>query len=327
MQEKLPLTEQDINKIRKNLFTVLLFPVLAAGLFYGFFSIFFDDSNFFHDAISRIILIGFSVFFFVIIGYMASVFIIDLRGGYKIRITGTITDKKQQVHTTRSTTTRAGSSRSSTTRHYFVSIDEIQYPIEHENYHKLFVGRQVILEKAPTSNLTLLLEIGENSPILKQPIKLVHTPTKSAFSPEDFAALKRGLKATVKRRLFWLLPPLLITLSLVWNGMQAFLVFLFPIVLIPAYQFWKIIQELKRYQSNKQYAYKEGIPAVIEDKSKYTHNGSISNHVLTSQGTLKMDHKVYEKMKVGDEIILFKPAKGKQILSVLTIDKEEFYLL
>lgn len=331
MQEKLPLTKQDIQKIRKNLYVVLLFPFLVAGVFYGFFSLFFDTSNFFHDTISRIILIGFSAFFFFIIAYMASAFIIDLRRGYKNRITGTITDKKQQVTTTRSTTTRVGGSRSSTTRHYFVCIDDIQYPIEHKNYHNLQVGRQIILEKAPKSNLTLLLEIATQVPLK---LGITHTNKhlqpkleRTAFGTEDFAALKRGLKATVKRRLFWLLPPLLIALSLVWNGMQAILVFLFPIVLIPAYQLWKIIQELKRYQSNKQYAFKEAIPAIIEDKTKYTHNGSISYHVLTCQGTLKVDHSVFEKLKAGDELVLFKPAKGKQVLSVLTIDNEEFYLL
>lgn len=327
MKEKLPLTATDIRKLRKNLLGIVAFPFLAAGLFYGFFSLFFDNNSFFHDTTSRFMLIGFSLFFFFIIAYMASVFIIDLRRGYKFRIEGIITDKKQTVHTSRTTTNRSGSSRSNTTRHYYVFIDDVQYPIEQENYHKLQVGQQVVLEKAPRSNLTLLLELSTQLAIIPTRKQIHPKLEKTAFGPEDFIALKKRISATVKSRLLWLLPTLLMVLSLVRNGMQVFLVFLFPLVMIPAYQAWKIIQALKQYKSNKQYAYKEAIQAVIEDKSKYTHNGTISNHILTSQGHLKVDHVVYEKMKVGDELLLFRPAKGKQVLSILTANNEEIYLV
>ena len=327
MKERLPLTATDIRKLRKNLFGIVAFPFLAAGLFYGFFSLFFANSSFFHDTTSRYILIGFSLFLFFIIAYMLSVFVIDLRRGYKFRIEGIITDKKQTVHTSRTTTNRSGSSRSSTTRHFYVSIDDIQYPIEQYHYHKLQVGSLVVLEKAPKSNLTLLIELPPQLALTPTRKQILPKLEKTDFGPEDFIALKRGIRATVKSRLFWLLPTLLIVLSLIWNGMQVFLVFLFPLVLIPAYQAWKIIQAIKQYKSNKQYAYKEAIQAVIEDKSKYTHNGTISNNILTSQGRLKVDHVVYEKLKVGDELLLFKPAKGKQVLSILTANNEEIYLV
>jgi hypothetical protein len=337
MKEKLPLNEQDISRIRKHLIPILVFPFLAVGMFYGFYSVFLSDSQFLQDKTGQYMLIGFSVFFFSIIAYMISTSVIDLRRGFKYRITGTITDKKLDVRT--STThspngkTGSSSSHSSTSRHYYVSIDDVQYAIEQQHYGKLKVGNAIVLEQAPKSHLTLLLEVNELSQRQSAEIDadnrqfLNSIPQKVPFKPEDFQALKKGFQSKLKTRLIWLFPTLFIVLSLVWSGMQAFLVFLFPLVLIPAYQLWKIMRELRQYHHNKQFAYKEGIPALVEDKSKYTHNGRTSNTIRTIHGYLKVDNRLYEKLNTGDKVTLYTPAKGKQVLSVLTADKEEIYLL
>ena len=337
MKEKLPLNEQDIKKIRKHLIPILVFPFLAVGMFYGFYSVFWSDSQFLQDKTGQYMLIGFSVFFFGIIAYMISTSVIDLRRGFKYRITGTVTDKKLDVRT--STThspngkTGSSSSHSSTSRHYYVSIDDVQYSIEQQHYGKLKVGNAIVLEQAPKSHLTLLLEVNELSQRQSAETDadnrqfLNSIPQKVPFKPEDFQALKKGFQSKLKTRLIWLLPTLFIVLSLVWSGMQAFLVFLFPLVLIPAYQLWKIMRELRQYHRNKQFAYKEGIPALVEDKSKYTHNGRTSNIIRTTHGYLKVDNRLYEKLNTGDKVTLYTPAKGKQVLSVLTADKEEVYLL
>lgn len=337
MKEKLPLNEQDISRIRKHLIPILVFPFLAAGMFYGFYSVFLSDSQFLQDKTGQYMLIGFSVFFFGIIAYMISTSVIDLRRGFKYRITGTITDKKLDVRT--STThspngkTGSSSSHSSTSRHYYVSIDDVQYAIEQQHYGKLKVGNAIVLEQAPKSHLTLLLEVNELSQRQSAETDadnrqfLNSIPQKVPFKPEDFQALKKGFQSKLKTRLIWLLPTLFIVLSLVWSGMQAFLVFLFPLVLIPAYQLWKIMRELRQYHRNKQFAYKEGIPALVEDKSKYTHNGRTSNTIRTTHGYLKVDNRLYEKLNTGDKVTLYTPAKGKQVLSALTANKEEIYLL
>jgi hypothetical protein len=337
MKEKLPLNEQDISRIRKHLIPILVFPFLAVGMFYGFYSVFLSDSQFLQDKTGQYMLIGFSVFFFGIIAYMISTSVIDLRRGFKYRITGTITDKKLDVRT--STThspngkTGSSSSHSSTSRHYYVSIDDVQYAIEQQHYGKLKMGNAIVLEQAPKSHLTLLLEVNELSQRQSSETDadnrqfLNSIPQKVPFKPEDFQALKKGFQSKLKTRLIWFLPTLFIVLSLVWSGMQAFLVFLFPLVLIPAYQLWKIMRELRQYHRNKQFAYKEGIPALVEDKSKYTHNGKTSNTIRTTHGYLKVDNRLYEKLNTGDKVTLYTPAKGKQVLSVLTADKEEIYLL
>src|SRR5690606_36983845 len=124
------------------------------------------------------------------------------------------------------------------------------------HYGKVKVGNRVVLEKAPKSHLTLLLEVDDAdglSSVLPTEADdsnsqfLDGTPKKAYFKQEDFKALKRGFMAKQKIRLMWFLPTTLIALSLVWNGMQAFLVFLFPLVLIPAYQLWKFVRELNQY--------------------------------------------------------------------------------
>jgi hypothetical protein len=169
MKEKLPLNEQDIKKIRNHLIPILVFPFLVVGMFYGFYSVFWSDSQFLQDKTGQYMLLGFSVFFFGIIAYMISTSVIDLRRGFKHRITGKITDKKLDVRTstTHSSNGKTGSSssHSSTSRHYYVYIDDVQYSIEQQYYGKVKVGNDVILEKAPKSNITLLLEVTKTERI------------------------------------------------------------------------------------------------------------------------------------------------------------------
>ena len=336
MKEKLPLNEQDIKKLRKYLLPTILFPVVVIGMFYAFFSIFLKDTGFFQDKIGLYMLVGFSVFFFGIIAYMIWGYAIDLRSGFKYRIEGEITDKELRVSTSRTNNSKTGSSSTTTSRHYYVDIDGVRYSIESQHYGKLKVGNEVTMEKLPKSNVTLLLEVRENDELPPEKSAeadndkrsfLSSTPKNIPFNQNDFKALKKGFMAKAKLRLIWFLPPMLIVLSLVVNGMQVFLVFLFPLVLIPGYQLWKFSREFRQYNSNKQYAYKRGIPTIVEDKSKYSYNGKGSNNVSTSLGTIKVNDQLYGQLTVGDKIILYKPAKGKQILSVTTADNEEIYVM
>lgn len=336
MKEKLPLNEQDIKKLRKYLLPTILFPVVVIGMFYAFFSIFFKDTGFFQDKIGLYMLVGFSVFFFGIIAYMIWGYAIDLQRGFKYRIEGKITDKELRVSTSRTNNSKTGSSSTTTSRYYYVDIDGVRYSIESQHFGKLKVGNEVTMEKAPKSNVTLLLEVRENDELPPEKSAeadndkrsfLSSTPKNIPFNQNDFKALKKGFMAKAKLRLIWFLPPMLIAISLVVNGMQAFLVFLFPLVLIPGYQLWKFSREFRQYNSNKQYAYKRGIPTIVEDKSKYSYNGKGSNNVSTSLGTIKVNDQLYGQLTVGDKIILYKPAKGKQILSVTTADNEEIYVM
>ncbi|HRN73319.1 MAG TPA: hypothetical protein PLM81_09340 [Ginsengibacter sp.] len=340
MKEKLPLNEQDIKKLWKHLLPTILFPFVAAGLFYAFFSIFSKGSNFLQDGISLYILVGFSIFFFGIITYMIWGYAIDLRRGFKYRIEGKITDKKLNVHTSTTHTfngrTGSSSTQSSATRHHSVFIDGVQYSIEPEHYGKLKVGAVIIIEKAPKSHLTLFLEVGkidelpfENSIETDDDKRkfLSCTPRKVSFTQDDFKALKRGFWSKAKYRLIVISAMGLLIVPFVVGKMQINIFYLFPLMLIAIYQFWKFNKEWRLYYRNKQYAYKEGIPTIVQDKYKLTYNGKGTNNVKTSQGTIKVNEQLYEILNAGDKIILYKLAKSKQILSITSAANEEVYVM
>ncbi len=336
MKEKLPLNEQDIKKLWKHLLPTILFPFVAAGMFYAFFLVFFKDTGFFQDKIGLYMLVGFSVFFFGIIAWMIWGYAIDLRRGFKYRIEGKITDKELRVHTSTSHSsggkTGSGSTHSSTTRHYSVEIEGVQYSIEQEHYGKLQVGAAIIIEKAPKSHLTLFLEVGKTDEL--PPEKSIEadddkrkflssTPRKAYFTQDDYKALKRGFWGKAKFRLIALTVMGLLVVPFLVGKMQINIFFLFPLMLIAIYQFWKFNKEWRLYYRNKQYAYKEGIPTIVQDKSKYNR----SNNVKTSGGTIRVKDKLYAQLNVGDKIILYKPAKGNQILSITTAAHEEIYVM
>jgi hypothetical protein len=339
MKEKLPLNEQDVKKLRKHLIPVVIFPFLAVGMFYGFFALFFNDggSALFEDDVAIYIFAGFSLFFFGVIAYMIWSFAIDLRRGFKYRIEGKITDKKLRVSTSGTNSTRTGGSSSSTSRYYYLYIDGVQYSVDSLDYGKVNVGAEVIMDKAPKSNVTLLLELSNEDELSAEKFseasanerKFLESKIREVqFTEEDFSALKRGIRSQIKSRIVWLLPFVFIDVSLIISEMHGILIFLFPLVIIPAYQLWKSMREIGRYNSNKLYAIKQGVPAIIEDKSKFSSNRSGgSNNVKTSHGILKVTDELYNKLTPDDKIILFKPAKGKQFLSLVTTDSEEFYLM
>lgn len=340
MKEKLPLNEQDIKKLWKHLLPTVLFPFVAVGMFYAFFSVFSKDTNFFQDGISLYILVGFSVFFFGVIAYMIWGYAIDLRRGFKYRLEGRITDKELRVQTSTSHysdgKTGSAGTHSSTKRHYYVIIDGVEYSIEAEHYGKLKVGTTIIIEKAPKSQVTLFLEIGNTLELLSEKSmeanddkrKLLSViPRKVSLTQDDFKALKRGFWSKAKYRLIMISAMGLLVVPFLVSKMQINIFFLFPLLLIAIYQFWKFNKEWRLHYLNKQYAYKEGIPAIVQDKSKHTLNGKRSNNVKTSQGTIKVNEQLYEKLNDGDKIILYRPAKGKQILSVITSGNEEVYLV
>ena len=339
MKEKLPLNEQDVKKLRKHLIPVIIFPFLAVGMFYVFFALFFNDggSALFEDDIAIYIFVGFSLFFFGVIAYMIWSFAIDLRRGFKYRIEGKITDKKLRVSTSGTTSTRGGGSSSRTSRYYYLYIDGVQYAVDSLDYGKVKVGTEVIMEKAPKSNVTLLLELSKQDELSAEKIseansykgKFLESKIREVqFKEEDFSALKRGFRSQIRSRIVWLLPFVFIDASLIISEMHGILIFLFPLVIIPAYQLWKLMKEIGRYNSNKLYAIKQGVPAIIEDKSKFSSNRSAgSNNVKTSHGILRVSDELYNKLTPDDKLILFKPAKGKQFLSLVTTDSEEFYLM
>lgn len=342
MKEQLPLEPADIKKLKRQLIPMIVFPFIVVGMFAVFAVFVFKNiaNSFANDGTGIIMLAVFGTFFFGIIAYMIWSASIDLKRGFKYRITGKVTDKRLNVHTTTTTgsTTSRGTRGSSTrtTRHYYLYIDHAEYSVDYKEYSRTRVGSQVIMDKAPKSNLTLKLEVVEQENIdleVDRQLKadnrkfLESTIQEVRFSEKDLDALKKTFNAEKRKRFVFMAPLLFFDAMLLVYGFWGFLVVLFPLILVPMYQFYRIIRSYLRYSNDKLYGHKIGLTALIEDKLTFTSNRSANaNRLRTTRGTFNVNSILYDKLSVGDKIIIFTPKAGKQPLSIMTLDKEEFYL-
>jgi hypothetical protein len=342
MKEQLPLAAADIKKLKHQLIPMIIFPFVVVGMFALFAVFVFKNigNSFANDDTGIIMLAVFGTFFFGVIAYMIWSAAIDLKRGFKYRITGKVTDKRLNVHTT--TTAGSTSSRGSvggrtrTTRHYYLYIDHAEYSVDYKEYSRTKVGSQVIMDKAPKSNLTLNLEVVEQENIDLEVDRQLKADNRKflesriqevRFTEKDLDALKKKFNAEKRRRFMFMAPLLFFDAMLLVYGFWSFLVVLFPLILVPLYQFYKIFRSYLRYRNNKFYGYKLGLTALVEDKLTFTSNRSgNANRIKTTWGTVNVDSRLYDQLSVGDKIIIFTTKEGRLPMSVMTLDKEEFYL-
>ncbi len=335
LKEKLPLEPADIKKLRRQLFAMLIFPVVVIGMFLLFISFVFKDfkNSFAGDAVVLYVFIGFCLFFFGIIAYMIGTTAIDLRRGIKHRISGTITDKRLNVQITGSGSGTGGKTR--TTRHYYLYVDDEEFSVDYREYTKVKVGMHVVMDRAPKSKKTLSLETipqpdaetvpapnSERQRFLEK--RISHT----RYTQKDVEALKRVWYAALKWRLFLAAPFVSIVILLLTSGLWGFAVFLFPLWMVPLYQAYKLFWAHRNYRKDMFSAHKKGVAALVEDKLTITSNRrSNSNRIRTTAGTLVVNTVLYDKLSVGDGITIFKTQFGDVPLSLLTMDQEECYLV
>lgn len=334
LKEKLPLEPADIKKLRRQLFAMLLFPVVVIGMFLLFISFVFKDfkNSFAGDAVVLYVFIGFCLFFFGIIAYMIGTTAIDLRRGIKHRISGKITDKRLNVQTTGSGSGTGGKTR--TTRYYYLYVDDEEFSVDYREFTKVKVGMHVVMDRAPKSKRTLSLET------IPQPdAEMVSTPNNerhrflekriphTRYTQKDFEALKRIWYAALKRRLFLAAPFVSIGILLLISGFWGFAVFLFPLWAVPLYQAFQLYRAHRNYRRNKFSAHKKGVAALVEDKLTITSNRrSNSNSIRTSQGRITVNTMLYDKLSIGDGITIYFTQYGNMPIGLLTRDQEEFYL-
>ena len=342
MKEQLPLAPEDIKRLRKHLIPMMIFPIMVVVMFGLFASFVFEDifETFGNDSSGKIMLAVFGLFFFGIIGYMIWSASVDLKRGFKYRITGKVTDKRLNVTT--STTTGSGGSRGAsgtstkTTRNYFLYIDGEEYSVEYKEYTRTKVGSHVVLDQAPKSKLTLKLteeqpadfdqKVAEEKKTENRKF-LESTVQEVRLSDRDLEAIKGIYTAEKNRRFMFMGPVLIFDLMLIANGLWTFVLVIFPLLLVPLYQFYKVLRSYMRYNNAKLYGYKIGYTALVEDKLTFTSNRSGNvNRVVTTRGTINVNTLLYDKLSVGDKVILFAPKQGKHYLSLVTLDKEEFHL-
>jgi hypothetical protein len=343
MKEQLPLSPEDIGKLRKQLIPMLIFPFAVVAMFAVFYKLAFRnmDDSFFQDGISEKIFMGFGVLFLSILSYMVWTSVIDIKRGFKYRVTGVVTDKRLNVQTSSSHGSaggRSGSSRtsSSTTRHYYLYINDEEFSVDYKHYTRVKVGSNVVLDRAPKSRLTLSLTVlskevedpQASNDMRAENIKFLESQMQEErFSEKDFEALKKIFRAQTRKRLLFMLPFVVIVFGMITNGLLGFLIIMFPLFIVPLWQGVSAMRRWGEYIRNKGYAHKRGVTALVEDKLTVTGNRRRGvNKIITTKGTLPVSTVLYDQLSVGEKVIIFFPKYGKQPLSIMKLNKEEFYL-
>lgn len=119
-----------------------------------------EDDTFPQVVIVRIVFVGFGLIFLGILGYMVWASVADIKRGFKYRVKGMVTNKRMKINTSTSHSSVGGRPRgSSTTRHYYLYINDEEFAVSHKYYNQVPIGFQVVLDRAPRSKVVLSLEV------------------------------------------------------------------------------------------------------------------------------------------------------------------------
>jgi len=334
VHETLPLQPEDKLKLRRQLYAMLMFPIVVIGIFWVFLSFMFN-SGFADDSFGIYMMMAFSVLFFGVIVYMISSTAIDLKRGSKTRVTGKITDKRMHWSTTGDRPGYGHKKRSHTRRSYYLYIDGNEFSVEYPYYSQARIGTTVQLDRAPKSGTTLGLEVvgqlddGDSEPSENDGESHLekHVP-HARYTQRDHEALKRMWKTGIKARFVRSSPFIVISFVLILSGFWSFVVVLFPLWVVPLYQGIKWYRSYRNFIKNKDGSYKRGVATIVEDKYARTSNRySSSNRVVLTAGPLVVDTALYDKLSVGDKVILYKTQYGNQPLSLVLTNGEEVHLV
>lgn len=333
-KQEIPLSPEDSKRIKKQMIPILVFAVIAVVFFTFMCGFMVDDiSKPFGDGdISGYFFAVFALFFFGIIGYMFWLTWSDLNGGFKYRITGVVTDKRLNVVTSNSSSRRR--STSSTKRHYYLYVDTNEYKVEYQDYSKVKVGDSIEMDMGPNSkivfNFTITEHGTEEERIEKSAEQMAFVSREVSevpFSREDYNALYNQFIAEVKSKLVWMVFPLFIIIPLISTGMGALLLFLFPIVIVFIVQVVGVVKLSLQYQKSRDYGNKEVITDIVRDKSTLTSNRSGNkNTIRTTNQIINVNEQLYDILKTGDKILIFRAKYMKHAMSIMTSDKKEHYL-
>ncbi|MBA4743728.1 MAG: hypothetical protein H2058_00590 [Muricauda sp.] len=332
--ETLPLEHRDKTKLRRQLYGMLLFPVVVIGIFWLFLSFMFN-SGFADDSVGVYMMVAFSVLFFSVIAYIIASTAIDLKLGLKSRVSGKITDKRMHWATTGDRPVYGHKTRTRTRRSYYVYIDNEEFSVDYSYYSKARIGAEVQLDRAPKSGITLNLHVlgqVEDAHVaqkLDEEEKFLekHIP-HTRYTPKDYEALHRIWKTEIKKRLVRSSPFITIGLLMIISGFWSFVVLLFPIWVVPLFQFYRLYVAYRNYNRNKERSHKRGVPSIVEDKFALTSNRyANSNRIILTSGPLLVSSTLYDKLFIGDKVLVYKTQYGNVPLSIVLPNGEEVYLV
>lgn len=332
--ETLPLEQGDKTKLRRQLYGMLLFPVVVIGIFWSFLSIMFN-SGFGNDTFGIYMMMAFAVLFFGVIAYIIASTAIDLKRSVKTRISGKITDKRLQRTTVGDRPVHGHRNRTKTRRSYYIYIDDKEFAVDYSYYSKARVGTEVQLDRAPKSGITLDLQVvrqvDEANVIPKEDEEEKHLEKRvphARYTPKDHEVLNRKWKAEIKNRLVKSSPFLVIGFLMIINGFWSFFVVLFPLWVVPLFQCYRLYLAYRNYNRNKERSHKRGVPSIVEDKFALTSNRyANSNRIILTSGPLLISSTLYDKLFIGDKVLVYMTQYGNVPLSIVLPNGEEVYLV
>lgn len=335
-REELPLTSEDINKLRKNIIPVLVVPLVFGGIIYFIFTkVMGGGHSLGGDSIMIYAFSAFGMIFLAAIGYMLWSVAADIRGGIKERIEGMVSDKRLDIQTSGGQGTGSNRGKTRTTRHHYVYLEGEEFKMDFKHYARVRVGEKIVMERAPKSRTIFMLEVlqslpeAEHAEVVKADDKFLSTDMmEERFSPEDYAALKRTMVKGRTRKLTFMVPIVLFALWLIASDLWGLLVFFFPVPLIFIFQSVGLFKLLLRYNKDKAHGHKKGFTALLEDKLTVTGNRRENkNTICTTRGRYEVTTEIYDSLSTGDKLVIYMPKHNKQPLSIATLEGEEWYLV
>ena len=335
------LTQKDRKKLRGKLWIGGVFLLIVIAFFYGIYHFVLRDFSSGTDGFGAVPLVIFGIFglfFLGIIGYMISQFLKDLNSGVKNCIEGVVEDKQLSIKKSTShssgTGARSGrSSKTSTQRYYYMTVNGEQHKIEYVMYSKIKVGDTIYFEITPSSKTILSYEIRQSAADTVSPTKMHHKssyPTsrirQAPLTREDREIIYEYYRKQLKRRLTYIVLFGLPVVGLLLNSLEGILLLIFPIPLILLYQIYKTVRLYFNYKKSMENGRKELVTTHIIDKlyTTITHNGRqrVKHTLKTTYKNISIPENFYSDFDTGNEITVH---KALYLPVVVGIAKDDFY--
>lgn len=306
------LTPSDKKQLQKVLIGVAIFAVLAIGVFLFMNSMMGSHGG---DDVIKYVFLGFGVFFFGIIIFIAGNATLDLTSGMKTIYTGLVTDK--ETYRSRRTGKRKGSSQPK----YYLYFGEKKLNVNHKHFEVVSVGDEIELHYAKRSSTSLsvthLNKNYEDEPKQEKSardwIKKVKEERDSVIKKEypltkdDIRVLRKNRNGKLLVNIFILI---FFTVMALGFGIGAMVdwVFMIPEVIfltIIYFSFKWIVRCFSKLSKDK----KEGVKIVaisqMKDKQISSKGGSKTYNITTTYGSFQVKKSIYKNLNIGNEVYSF----------------------
>ena len=306
------LTPSDKKELRKVVIGVAVFTVFALGIF-----LFINNMIGLHggDDVFKYFFLGFGIFFFAIIIFIAGSAILDLTDGMKTVYTGVITDKE----TYRS---RGRGKKGRSQPKYYLHFGDKKLNVNYKHFSVVNVGGEIELHYAKRSGTSLSItqlnkkyEVAE--PKQKESVRhwlMKVKEERETLVKKDYPLTIDDIRILRKKRNGKLLTNFFVliffTIMALGFGIGAMLELFFIIpeiifLIIIFFAFKWILRCFIKFNKDK----KEGMKIVaishVKDKQISSRGNSKAYSITTTYGSFPVKEQVYKNLNIGDEVYSF----------------------